>query len=433
MTIQTPGISRSTSMAQQQVGCRLCGTLLRHSFVDLGMSPPCESFITAEQCDQMEPYYPLYALVCDHCYLVQLKEYFSPADIFTEYAYFSSFATSWVTHARTYCEEITEKLDLNGDSFVVEIASNDGYLLQHFIPKAIPILGIEPAANVAEAARAKGVPTLVEFFGTRLAAQMSADGKKADLIIGNNVLAQVPDLNDFVRGMQLLLKPEGVITLEFPHLANLIEHNQFDTIYHEHFSYFSLLTIRYMAHRHHLKVIDVEEMPTHGGSLRVYLAHNSSKRKAGPRVAALLKKEQAFGLNDIATYEQFSEKTRRTKRDLLSFLIAAKNAGKRICGYGAPGKGNTLLNYCGIGTDFLDFTVDRNPYKHGRFTPGMHIPIFDPSVIDSFKPDYILILPWNFKEEIIRQMQHVVEWGGKFIIPIPHVTLIDPALLTEER
>lgn len=352
MTIQTPDISRSTSMAQEQTGCRLCGKLLKHTFVDLGMSPPCESFITADRLDRMEPYYPLYALVCDHCYLVQLKEYFSPAEIFTEYAYFSSFATSWVSHAKTYCDEITERLGLNENSFVVEIASNDGYLLQHFLPKGIPILGIEPAANVAETAIAKGVPTRVDFFGSTLAAELVGTGRKADLLIGNNVLAQVPDLNDFVRGLQLLLKPEGVITLEFPHLANLIEQNQFDTIYHEHFSYFSLLTIRYMAHRHHLKVIDVEELSTHGGSLRVYLAHNSSKRKAGPRVAALLKREESFGLNEISTYEQFAEKTRRTKRDLLSFLIAAKNAGKRICGYGAPGKGNTLLNYCGIGTDF---------------------------------------------------------------------------------
>lgn len=420
-------------MAQEQTSCRLCGSFLKHTFVDLGMSPPCESFVPADRLDQMEPYYPLYALVCDHCFLVQLKEYFSPAEIFTEYAYFSSYATSWVDHARVYCEEITEKLSLNKNSFVVEIASNDGYLLQHFIPKDIPVLGVEPAANVAQAAVAKGVPTRVDFFGASLAAHMVETGQKADLIIGNNVLAQVPDLNDFVRGMQILLKPEGVITLEFPHLANLIEQNQFDTIYHEHFSYFSLLTIRYMAHRHRLKVIDVEELSTHGGSLRVYLAHNSSKRKAGPRVAALLKREQIFGLNNIATYEQFAEKTRRTKRDLLSFLISAKNAGKRICGYGAPGKGNTLLNYCGIGTDFLEFTVDRNPYKHGRFTPGMHIPIHDVAAINSYRPDYILILPWNFKDEIIRQMHHVVEWGAKFIVPIPHVTLIDPALLPEER
>lgn len=420
-------------MAQEQTSCRLCGSFLKHTFVDLGMSPPCESFVPPDRLDQMEPYYPLYALVCDHCFLVQLKEYFSPAEIFTEYAYFSSYATSWVDHARVYCEEITEKLSLNKNSFVVEIASNDGYLLQHFIPKDIPVLGVEPAANVAQAAVAKGVPTRVDFFGASLAAHMVETGQKADLIIGNNVLAQVPDLNDFVRGMQILLKPEGVITLEFPHLANLIEQNQFDTIYHEHFSYFSLLTIRYMAHRHRLKVIDVEELPTHGGSLRVYLAHNSSKRKAGPRVAALLKREQIFGLNNIATYEQFAEKTRRTKRDLLSFLISAKNAGKRLCGYGAPGKGNTLLNYCGIGTDFLEFTVDRNPYKHGRFTPGMHIPIHDVAAINSYRPDYILILPWNFKDEIIRQMHHVVEWGAKFIVPIPHVTLIDPALLPEER
>lgn len=433
MTIQTPDISRSKSMTQERTGCRLCGKLLKHTFVDLGMSPPCESFVAADQLDRMEPYYPLYALVCDHCYLVQLKEYFSPAEIFTEYAYFSSFATSWVDHARVYCDAITERLELDENSFVVEVASNDGYLLQHFLPKAIPVLGIEPAANVAQTAIAKGVPTRVDFFGAQLALEMLGAGQSADLIIGNNVLAQVPDLNDFVRGMQLLLKPEGVITLEFPHLANLIEFNQFDTIYHEHFSYFSLLTIRFMAHRHHLKIIDVEEVPTHGGSLRVYLARTGSKRKASPRVAALLKKEESFGLNDISTYEQFAEKTRHAKRDLLSFLIAAKNSGKSICGYGAPGKGNTLLNYCGIGTDFLDFTVDRNPYKHGRYTPGMHIPIYDVSAIDKYKPDYILILPWNFKDEIIRQMQHVVEWGAKFIIPIPHVRLIDPALITEER
>ncbi len=433
MTIQMPDISPQRDSTREESKCRLCGKLLRHHFVDLGMSPPCESFVSADRLDHMEPYYPLYALVCDHCFLVQLKEYVSPAEIFTEYAYFSSFAASWVEHARNYCEDIAEKMKLDENSFVVEIASNDGYLLQHFLPKGIPVLGIEPAANVAQAALTKGVPTRVDFFGTRLAQEMTAEGRKADLIIGNNVLAQVPDLNDFVNGMRILLAPEGVITLEFPHLLNLIEFNQFDTIYHEHFSYFSLLTIRFMAQRHHLKIVDVEELPTHGGSLRVHLAHADAKQKASSRVSALLRKEERFGLDHLSTYEQFAEKTRSTKRDLLSFLIAAKNAGKRICGYGAPGKGNTLLNYCGIGTDILDFTVDRNPYKHGRFTPGMHIPIHDVSAIDEFRPDYILILPWNFKDEIIRQMQHVVEWGAKFIVPVPHVTLIDPALVTEER
>ena len=433
MTIQTAGILGRQQMVHEGTICRLCGKLLRYTFVDLGMSPPCESFVTADKLDQMEAYYPLYALVCDTCYLVQIKEYFSPSDIFGEYAYFSSFATSWISHAKAYCDAIIPRLQLDKSSFVVELASNDGYLLQHFLPEGIPILGIEPAANVAEVAIAKGVPTRVDFFGTELALKLISEGRKADLIIGNNVLAQVPDLNDFVHGMRLLLKPEGTITLEFPHLVNLIEHNQFDTIYHEHFSYFSLLTVQYMAQRHRLKIIDVEEILTHGGSLRVYLVHQLSKHKAHARVGAMLKREESFGLKKIELYEHFAEKTRRTKRELLSFLIAAKNADKTICGYGAPGKGNTLLNYCGIGTDFLDFTVDRNPYKHGRYTPGMHIPIYDVPAIDEHKPDYILILPWNFKDEIISQMQHVAEWGAKFIIPIPHVTLIDPALYTEER
>lgn len=420
-------------MMQYQTGCRLCGKLLHHKLVDLGMSPPCENFLTADQLDRMEPYYPLYAMVCDECYLVQLKEYFTPSDIFTEYAYFSSFATSWVDHAKSYCLAIRDRLHLDEKSFVVEIASNDGYLLQHMQPFNIPVLGIEPAANVALAAQKKGVPTLVEFFGEDLARKLVAEGKQADLIIGNNVLAQVPDLNDFVAGMRILLKPNGTITLEFPHIANLIEQSQFDTIYHEHFSYFSLLTIRYMARRHQLKLIDVEEVPTHGGSLRVYLTHQASRQTIHPRVNALLKREEQFGLKNMATYAQFAEKARRCKRDLLSFMISAKNSGKRICGYGAPGKGNTLLNYCAIGTDFLDFTVDRNPYKHGRYTPGMHIPIREVAAIDEAKPDYILILPWNFKDEIVRQMSHVVEWGAKFVVPIPNVTLIDPALRAEER
>lgn len=432
MVVQIPELTRKPQMTTEPMCCRLCGKNLRHRFVDLGMHPPCESFLTPDQLDRMEPFFPLYAMVCDNCYLVQLKEYFSPEQIFSEYAYFSSFAESWVEHARNYVDMIAERLHLRSDSLVIELASNDGYLLQHFLPKNIPVLGIEPAANVAESALAKGVRTHVDFFGTKLAYELGAKGYLADLIIGNNVLAQVPDLNDFVRGMQLLLKPEGTITLEFPHVLNLIEQNQFDTIYHEHFSYFSLLTIRILAERHSLKVIDVDEIPTHGGSLRVYLAHLSDPRKPHSRVSALIKKEKAFGLADMATYEQFGEKVRRTKRDLLSFLIAAKNTGKVICGYGAPGKGNTLLNFCGIGTDFLDFTVDRNPYKHGRYTPGMHIPIYDVAAIEARKPDYVLVLPWNFKTEIMQQMQHIKDWGAKFIIPIPHVMVIDPALLAGE-
>ena len=406
--------------------CRLCGEPLEQTLVDLGMSPLCESFRTRDQLDEMEPYFPLHTLVCSNCFLVQLKEYVSPENIFGEYAYFSSYSTTWVDHAKTYCEMIAERLGLGPQSLVVELASNDGYLLQHFLPRGVPVLGIEPAANVAKVALEKGIPTRVEFFGTKLAEELAEEGGSADLIIGNNVLAQVPDLNDFVRGMAILLKPEGVITLEFPHLERLISENQFDTIYHEHFSYFSILTIEHMAARHRLRIIDVDELPTHGGSLRVYLAHVGSARKPSARVSELRRREEQLGFRSIAPYAAFSERVRWTKRKLLSFVIGVKNERKSICGYGAPGKGNTLLNYCGIGTDFLDFTVDRNPYKHGRFTPGMHIPIRPIEAIDEARPDYILILPWNLKHEIVGQMSHVREWGGKFIIPIPEVFVIDP-------
>ena len=406
--------------------CRLCGGALEHTFVDLGMSPLCESYLARDQLDTMELYFPLHVLVCAACFLVQLKEYVSPESIFREYAYFSSYSTTWVAHAKAYCEMIATRLELGPDSLVVELASNDGYLLQHFLPVGVPVLGIEPAGNVAKVAIDRGIPTRVDFFGVELAEALVAEGKRADLIIGNNVLAQVPDLNDFVAGMATLLKAEGVITLEFPHLERLIAENQFDTIYHEHFSYFSLITIERLAAQHRLKLIDVEELPTHGGSLRVYLAHVASIRPTANSVPALLARERSLGFEDVATYASFGDQVRRTKRRLLSFLIAAKDAGKVICGYGAPGKGNTLLNYCGIGTDFLEFTVDRNPYKHGRFTPGMHIPIHEVEAIDALKPDYILILPWNLKAEIIQQMRHVAGWSGKFIIPIPELAIIDP-------
>jgi SAM-dependent methyltransferase len=355
--------------------CRLCSKELKHDFVDLGMSPLCESFLPADRLDGLEPFFPLHTYVCDSCLLVQLKEYVTPDEIFREYAYFSSYSTSWVEHARKYCVMIKERLNLGAGSLVVELASNDGYLLQHFLPLGVPVLGIEPAENVARVAIEKGVPTRAEFFGVKLADQLAAEGLKADLIAGNNVLAQVPDLNDFVAGIARLLKPEGVVTLEFPHIGKLIAENQFDTIYHEHFSYFSLTTIEHLAARHGLKVIDVEKLASHGGSLRVYLALGTSQHDRDRRVDALIVEEENTGLLDIPTYQAFAEQVKRTKRELLSFLISAKNAGKRICGYGAPGKGNTLLNYCGIGPDFLDFTVDRNPYKHGRYTPGMHIPI----------------------------------------------------------
>lgn len=406
--------------------CRLCRRALRHTFVDLGMSPLCESFIAADKLDAMEPYYPLHVQICEECHLVQLREYVSPDNIFTEYAYFSSYSTSWVAHAKTYATMIKDRLSLGGDSLVVELASNDGYLLQHFVHMGIPVLGVEPAANVAAVAQAKGISTRVGFFGARLAQQLVEEGRKADLVIGNNVLAHVPDINDFAAGICRILKPGGVATLEFPHLERLMAENQFDTIYHEHFSYLSGIAVARLVGMHDLRLIDVEELPTHGGSLRIYLAHADSKHAISPRVKALLEREEKLGFKSLAGYAAFSEKVQRTKRELLSFLIAAKNEGKRICGYGAPGKGNTLLNYCGIGNDFLDFTVDRNPYKHGRYTPGMHIPIRPVEAIDAARPDYILILPWNLKDEIVSQMRHVGAWGAKFVVPIPTVAVIDP-------
>ena len=406
--------------------CRLCHAPLTTSFVDLGMSPLCERFLTADHIDQMEPYYPLHALVCGECFLVQLQEYVKPEHIFTEYAYFSSYSTSWVEHARRYCEMMKARFDLGSNSQVFEIASNDGYSLQHFLPLGVPVTGIEPAANVAEAARQKIIPTLVEFFGLKLAQQLVSDGRRADLIIGNNVLAQVPDLNDFTAGMVHLLAPKGVITLEFPHLERLIDDNQFDTIYHEHFSYFSLITIERLAGKHGLKVFDVEHLSTHGGSLRVYLCHVDAPHAISPGVTELLAHERNIGFEDIRSYARFSASVHRTKRQLLSFLIQCKEKGRKLCGYGAPGKANTLLNYCGIGTDFLEFTVDRNPYKHGRYTPGMHIPIHPISAIDEAQPDYLLILPWNLKNEIVAQMRHVGAWGCKMVVPIPSVEVIDP-------
>jgi hypothetical protein len=419
-------VSARQAVAQPAGYCRLCGGHLTHTFVDLGMSPLCESFLDARQLDEMEPYFPLHVFVCELCFLVQLKQYVSPELIFNDYAYFSSYSTSWVAHAATYVRMITEQLRLGSASEVIELASNDGYLLQHFVALGVPVLGIEPAANVAEAALSKDVPTHVGFFTLDLAKTLVEQGHRADLIIGNNVLAQVPDLNDFVAGMHHLLAPEGMITLEFPHLVRLMEENQFDTIYHEHFSYFSLITIEQLALRHDLILVDVDQLSTHGGSLRVYLAHRHSGHRPTPRVATLLANEVKLGLRNIHSYERFAEQVKQTKHQLLAFLIDIKSAGKTMCGYGAPGKGNTLLNYCGIGRDFLEFTVDRNPYKHGRFTPGMHIPILEVEAIDRAKPDYILVLPWNLKHEIISQMVHVGNWGCQFVLPIPRVTAVHP-------
>jgi SAM-dependent methyltransferase len=427
MNIDIEASAVKTRAASEANQCRLCRAPLRYSMVDLGVTPLCESFVPPDLVDAMEPFFPLHAYVCAECFLVQLRQYVSPEAIFEEYAYFSSYSTSWVSHAKTYCEMIARRLKLGEGSKVVELASNDGYLLQHFLAMGIPVLGVEPARNVAKRAIEKGVRTRIDFFGTRLANVLAGEGEQADLIIGNNVLAQVPDLNDFVAGIKRLLKPEGVVTLEFPHLQRLIEGNQFDTIYHEHFSYFSLITIERLAQRHGLRVVDVEELATHGGSLRVYLVHAESRtHDPSPSVAALLARERERQLDRIETYTRFGEQTKRTKRKLLSFLIAAKEDGKTICGYGAPGKGNTLLNYCGIGSDFLDFTVDRNPYKHGRFTPGTRIPILPVEAIDAARPDLVLLLPWNLEQEIVQQMRHIGEWGGKFVIPIPTVRIVDP-------
>ena len=404
--------------------CRFCGGALDHVFVDLGMSPLCESFVPADRVSAMEPFYPLLVYVCDDCFLVQLEEFVPPEEIFTEYAYFSSYADSWVEHARRYTDAICERLSLGRESFVVEVASNDGYLLQHFVARGVPCLGIEPAANVARDAEKRGVPTLVEFFGRETAARVARERGRADLLLGNNVLAQVPDLNDFVAGMQILLAPGGVVTMEFPHLLRLMQENQFDTIYHEHFSYFSYTCAARIFAAHGLRLFDVEEIPTHGGSLRIYACHRDDAREETARSRELSARERAFGLQDPRCYDDFSEQVRETKRKLLEFLIDAKRKGARIAGYGAPGKGNTLLNYCGIRTDFLDYTVDRNPYKQGRFLPGTHIPIFGPEKIFETRPDYVLILPWNFKDEIVAQMAGIREWGGKFVVPIPEVTVL---------
>jgi 2-polyprenyl-3-methyl-5-hydroxy-6-metoxy-1,4-benzoquinol methylase len=405
--------------------CRFCGQPLNFTFLDLGMSPLCESFLSLEQLNQMEPFYPLHVFVCENCFLVQLEEYVSPEHIFTEYAYFSSYADAWLQHVQKYTQVVIERFHLDQESFVVEIASNDGYLLQYFIQKNIPVLGIEPAKNVAQVAIDKGIPTLTEFFGYEKAKQLRDEGIQADLIVGNNVLAQVPDVNGFVAGMKTLLKKEGVITIEFPHLMRLIEENQFDTIYHEHFSYFSFIVAERIFSSKGLTLFDVEELPTHGGSLRIYARHAENKSlPISKKVLEMRDKEIRDGFTKMEFYSAFGEQVKDTKRKLLNFLIEIKKRGKSIAGYGAPGKGNTLLNYCGIRTDFLDYTVDRNPFKHGKFLPGTHIPIYPVEKIRETKPDYVFILPWNFKDEIMDQMAGIREWGGHFVIPIPEVQIV---------
>ena len=403
--------------------CRFCSGRL-HEWVDLGMSPPCESFLAEDRLNAMEPFYPLAAYVCESCFLVQLQEYVAPEEIFTEYAYFSAFSEAWLEHARRYVDGMATRLKLGPQSRVVELGSNDGYLLQYFVKKGIPVLGIEPSVNVGKAALARNVPTINKFFSAETAKELRATGIAADLIVANNVLAQVPALNSFVEGISILLKPEGVGTIEFPHLLATIVGNQFDQIYHEHFSYFSALTAEKIFAAHGLRLFDVEELWTHGGSLRIHVCHaEDSTHPSQPAVAALIRREREAGLDRMATYAGFVEQVRTTKRNLLRFLVDAKDAGKRVAGYGAPGKGNTLLNYCGVRSDFLEYTVDRNPYKHGKYLPGTHIPIFAPEKLDETRPDYILILPWNLKDEIAAQLAHARGWGAKFVVPIPKLTV----------
>lgn len=406
--------------------CRFCKTNLEHTFVDLGMTPLSNSYLKSDQLNQAEKFYPLHTYVCEQCLLVQLEEFESPDHIFSDYAYFSSYSDSWLNHAKKYTDLMIDRFSLNKSSLVVEIASNDGYLLQFFQEQNIPILGIEPAANVAQVAESKGIPTLVKFFGVKTAQELFDLGKSSDLLLGNNVLAHVPDINDFVAGMKIILKPEGVLTMEFPHLWQLINQNQFDTIYHEHFSYLSFTTVEKIFARHGITLFDVEELSTHGGSLRMYGMHNHNQKfTISDRIRLIKEKEHQAGLDKVDTYLQFSNQVMSTKRKLLSFLIELKNNGKTIVGYGAPAKGNTLLNYCGIRTDLLDYTCDRSPHKQGLFLPGTHIPICHPDKITETKPDYVLILPWNLKDEISSQLSYIREWGGKFIVPIPEVEVLE--------
>jgi len=406
--------------------CRACGATLRHTFVDLGMSPLSNAILRPEQLNSMEPYYPLHARVCERCFLVQLEQYERPEKIFENYSFFSSFSETWLRHSQEYAEGAIDRFHLNAKSLVVEVASNDGHLLQYFQQRGIPVLGVEPAQNVAKAAEEKGVPTLAKFFGVQTAGELDAARQQADLLVANNVLAHVPDLRDFVAGLKRALKPCGIITLEFPHLLRLIQGNQFDTIYHEHFSYFSFLTAEDILARQGLTVFDVEEIPTHGGSLRVYARHvEDDSQMSHARVSELRKLEIATGIRQLDTYAVFGPKVRETKRSLLKFLVEAKNAAKSVVGYGAPAKGNTLLNYCGVGRDFLDYTVDWSPHKQGHFLPGTHIPIYHPDVIRKTRPDYVLILPWNLRAEILEQLKDLRQWGCRFVIPIPTIEVLE--------
>ena len=402
--------------------CRFCNKPLKYTFADLGVSPLANSYLNEAQLQNMEPFFPLRVYVCERCYLVQLPVFQSSVEIFSDYAYFSSYSDSWLQHAKNYTNSIIERFCFDHESQIIEIASNDGYLLQYFKEKKISVLGIEPAENVAQAAQEAGIPTLVKFFGFQTATELAAEEKQADLLVGNNVLAHVPDVNDFVKGMKVILKPQGVITMEFPHLGRLVAENQFDTIYHEHFSYFSFTTVKQIFAHHGLEIFDVEELPTHGGSLRIYAHHEEDRSKVNSEhVKDLLEREEADGFQDLELYLAFDEKAKKTKRSILEFMNKSKNEGKSIVGYGAPAKGNTLLNYCGIRQDYIDFTVDLSPHKQDHFLPGTHIPIHHPDRIKETRPDYVVIFAWNLKNEIMQQMAHIREWNGRFVTLIPEV------------
>jgi 2-polyprenyl-3-methyl-5-hydroxy-6-metoxy-1,4-benzoquinol methylase len=404
--------------------CRLCGAELTSTFVDLGMSPLCESYLPAERLDDPETFYPLHVRLCTECLLVQLPAYVPGEDIFSDYAYFSSYSDSWVAHAKRYADEMTVRLGLTPDSLVTEVASNDGYLLQHFHAAGIPVLGVEPAGNVAKAAQAKGIRTVVHFLGPETGAAIAAEYGKADLVAGNNVFAHVPDIRGFAAGLRALVKDTGLVTLEFPHLLRLIERRQYDTIYHEHYSYLSLLTSTRALDSAGLTVIDVDELATHGGSLRVHARPAETAGESSERVRAVLAAEEAAGLHTVAGHAGFAVAVDQIKSDLLGFLLAAKAEGKTVAGYGAPGKGNTLLNHCGIRADLLSYTVDRSPHKQGMFLPGTHIPIYSPERIEQTKPDYVLVLPWNLREEISAQLSYVRDWGGRLVFPIPALEVV---------
>ena len=405
--------------------CRFCASPLQHDLVDLGLSPIANAFVSPGQANDEEPFYPLHAFVCSNCFLVQLEEFESPDAIFSDYVYFSSYSDSWLAHARRYVDDVSERFGFDDRSLVIEVASNDGYLLQYFRERGVPVLGIEPAGNVAEVARAAGIETIDEFFGAALAERLRNDGRGGDLLVGNNVLAHVPDINDFVGGLKIALAEGGVLTMEFPHLLRLLEQTQFDTIYHEHFSYLSLLSVQRIFAHHGLQIFDVEELTTHGGSLRIYAQHTGGKHAPGAAVEKVLNDERAAGLDSLNGYRDFARKVQKVKSELLAFLEDAGNRGKKVVAYGAPAKGNTLLNFCDIGADSIEYTVDRSPHKQDLLLPGTHIPVHAPERIDETRPDYVLILPWNLRQEIVEKMRHIRDWGGKFVVPIPALEIIE--------